>query len=411
LSSSKRGAPKGKDARIVRHATPIRSTLVGSRTNDAPFPIRDARRWATAVPTLFPFYNVVRTVTFLVLLVSLVVAYANSPLLHDTNDDDDDDETRTMKYASYYVHAIGLYAIAGAVSYLPTRLAVRRFHDRMAAVVQELSPLFRKAGYDIQYCRSSWNNGTGSGGSDSSQNRSFLSRCGAAVASLFHNESFVRFVPYPRALSSEEVDKARVLWDVPTTAVTTTTARTGFRVAVYGFLACPELGSVKSQGANFFSSLRVVGATDHVDLFTRGAVATEMRPYAEMYRQARFWTTLAALVACIIPMWMPDWFYKSWFSIIGLFGVLIAAELVLFCPTGLETWWLLHVRRQLVFDQMRATIQRLSPLVEERAGYSLRLQVEPDGCLGGTAAYVHFEPTSSSPSAGGGDAGGGPVLC
>ena len=183
-------------------------------------------------------------------------------------------------------------------------------------------------------------------------------------------------------------------------------------LTVYGRPAYP--GPIRSGGSsqesNFFSSDHVSNhrQKEMVDLFTRGAVATEMRRYTEMYRAARWWVTLMAVVISQVPMWLPDSFYYSVWPSLGLFGVLIAAFVVILCPTGLETWWLIHVLRQPVHDDMRATVQRLSPLVDERSGYSLWLQVEPDGCLGGTAAYVHFEPKSSG---GGGGVEATAALC
>jgi hypothetical protein len=364
-----------------------------------------------AMATCLKFYNRVHTFAFLALLIAFLVVYWNSPVLFETNDNNG---TRSMNYVSYWIHVLGLYVISNAVSYVLTRPAVHRFHNKVHDIVAELSPVYRRAGYDLEYCASSWNNH----GSNDGTSRSLLSRCCVGVASLFHNESYVRFVPCTGDLSSEDIEKASGLWDPTLTvsaAATTTTPSpaVGFSVAVYGRPACP--GSIglgvgsSDEKSSFFSHPESWDRRqkDRVDLFTRGAVATEMRRYSEMYRHARLVVLLVALPVSQVPMWLPDSFYESWFSVLALFGVLIAFLVILLCPTGLETWWLVHVLRQPVLDQMRATIQRLSPLVEERSGYSLWLQVEPDGCLGGTVAYVHFEPKSSPLS---GEVRG-PALC
>jgi hypothetical protein len=366
-----------------------------------------------AMAAFLKFYNRVHTFAFLALLIAFLVAYWNSPVLFETNDDDG---TRSMNYASYWIHAVGLYVISNAVSYVLTRPAVHRFHSKVRDIVAELSPVYRRAGYDLEYCASSsWSN------KDAGQSPSLLSKCCVGVASLFHNESHVRFVPYAGDLSSEDMEKARVLWDptpsLPAGAATTTTTPSpavGFSVAVYGRPACPGSigffgGGSSPEKSSFFSHPESWDhrQKDRVDLFTRGAVATEMRPYADRYRQARVGVTLVALLVSQVPMWLPDSFYESWWSVLANLAVLIAVLVIVLCPTGLETWWLVHVLRQPVLDQMRATVQRLSPLVEERSGYSLWLQVEPDGCLGGMAAYVHFEP-KSSPSSG---EVRGPALC
>jgi hypothetical protein len=362
-----------------------------------------------AMAPFLKFYNRVHAFAFLALLIAFCVAYWDSPVLFETNDDDG---TRSMNYTSYWIHVFGLYVISNAVSYVATRPAVHRFHNKVKDIVAELSPVYRRAGYDLEYCASSWSNNDGT-------SRSLLSKCGVGVASLFHNESYVRFVPYAGDLSSNDVEKARVLWDPTlTVSATATTATTpspavGFSVAVYGRPACPRslgfaLGS-SDEKSSFFSHPESWDhrQKDRVDLFTRGAVATEMRPYADRYRQARVGVTLVALLVSQVPMWLPDSFYQSWWSVLANLAVLMAFLVIFLCPTGLETWWLVHVLRQPVLDQMRATVQRLSPLVEERSGYSLWLQVEPDGGLGGTVAYVHFEP-KSSPSSG---EVRGPALC
>jgi hypothetical protein len=92
------------------------------------------------------------------------------------------------------------------------------------------------------------------------------------------------------------------------------------------------------------------------------------------------------------PVFLTDkWQYFGAFLYTNML-VLLYVFFSLFISTKFETWWLHKVLRQPVLDRMREAIRRLSPLVEERSGYRLRFEAEPDGCcLGGTSGYVCFE--------------------
>ena len=97
-----------------------------------------------------------------------------------------------------------------------------------------------------------------------------------------------------------------------------------------------------------------------------------------------------------------------WFATLTLNVCVLLLVVALYYPSGLVTWCLVHVLgRKSMFDEMQAAVQGLSPLVEERSGCRLRLEWERDGRLGGTAAYVYFEPRSGVGGDGGGVGGGG----
>jgi hypothetical protein len=127
-----------------------------------------------------------------------------------------------------------------------------------------------------------------------------------------------------------------------------------------------------------------------VDAFTWGAVATELHPHTHWYHRARLEISLVAL--CLAAS-----FALGSQARLGSPAVLVlcfwAAAAAAGSKTGLPAWWFwprVHGRRAL-FEDMRATVRRLSPMVEERSGHRLRLETEREGCLGGEGACVRFE--------------------
>jgi hypothetical protein len=337
-----------------------------------------------AVVEFVPSYNEVYSGA---MLIGCIVAFA-SDLFHVM-----EGGKRRFNYAGYQTCAVGVYVASTAASCYITRPIVGRFHYRMEAVVREMSPLFRRAGYDLEYHRrepvlesaSSW----------------WARLCGFCL-----RESFVRIVPFRGELTQEEAAKAAALFDPQRRSAGDPTAATaesvsgqsvgGFRVAVYGAQAYPgQVGFGREP--NFVMARSFQQFSDRIDEYSWGAVATEMRNYTDRYRQARTWPFAVALTVWSLPALMSDAF-SSWYVVAPYLVLVAFLYVVLFYPTKLETWWLKRVGGIPELDELRATIQRLSPLVEERSGYALRLDMEPEGYLGGTCAFVCFVPRDVSQS-------------
>jgi hypothetical protein len=328
-----------------------------------------------------PRYSQVHALLVVSLAIWYVVAFWGTPIVFQATGNGG----RRFSGAGFAAFAAGVRVVGAAAFYI-TRPIVGRFHYRMEAVVREMSPLFRRAGYDLEYHRrepvlesaSSW---------------------WARLYGICDRESFVRIVPFRGELTREEAARAAALFDPQRrsagdpVAAAAATATAGpaqpvvgeFRVAVYGAQAHPgQVGFGREP--NFVMARSFLQVCDRIDEHSWGAVATEMRTYTERYHQVRSWRVNATNALWFVPAWMPDAF-SPWYMV--LFGFLYV---FLFYPTSLEVPRLTRVGEIPQPDEIQAAIQRLSPLVEERSGYGLRLDTEPEGWLGGTGAYVCFVP-------------------
>jgi hypothetical protein len=349
-----------------------------------------------AMVEFFAHYNRAYIFVFLPVLGVFSVLSWNSILSRESASGE-----RSFQFGTFFFCCAGLYLLCNAFSWLVTRPAVGRLHDAMDALAQDLSPLFRDVGYDLEYHRS------GHSAADSQQVpcSSLWSRL-ATLRSSWDQESFVRIIPFRGVMTPEDRSRAMELLDpmnrvsavaapspLPSPASSTESAEGGIRVAVYGAFLRRGLG----RELNFLTTGSFGRVQGRLDALTWGAVATEMRPYTEKYRHA--WSRLVWLGLALsqLPVWMPGAF-SSWY-VTGPYVALVAGWFVtLLNGVGLETWFLTRVHGpKTLFHDMQASVRRLSPLVEERAGYRIRFEMEPVGFLGGSVAYVCFERRDGEP--------------
>jgi hypothetical protein len=313
---------------------------------------------ATVSARVGSYRGAVSLVCFLVVLFSLVVVLLNTS-----------EEFSYPYLLGSLVFLLAFYCSQAVAGYV-CRSELNRLHEQMEALARQLAPAFRAAGYDLEY-------------------KSSPARWHGAFC-----ESYFRIVPRSAdavaALTADERDRAESIMK-PFAAADCTPGPLGsneraFRVAVYG----PNVGS--ENVINFLSYQSIILVKPRIDMATWGAVATEMRPLTEKYRNARIWTVENPLLMTFaVFLLLPDaWLEKPWATILGFSLLLVALNQRCF-PAPVETWWFEYVLRRSVLDQIRAKVEQLSPLVEERSGYAMRFETRPEGCLGGVGGYVHFE--------------------
>jgi hypothetical protein len=339
-----------------------------------------------AAVAFFPSYNAVYGLPFAFTMGACIFALWGD-LFQAT-----EDGKHRFNYAGYAMYAACAYVLVTTVSCYTTRPAVRRFHERMEAVVQEMAPLFRRAGYDLQYHRRE----------PIVESASLWTR----LLAICFRESFVRIVPFKGELTQEDAAKAAALWDPQrrsagdpvAAAVAAGPAQPAvgeeFRVAVYGAQAYTGQEGLGREH-NFVMVRSFLQLCGRVDECSWGAVSTEMRPYTDRYNQTRNWYWLAGMVTYTLLTLTPDAFDSR--NVFAPYIVLVGFLFVfLLYPNAWEARWLARVGVTPKSDEIRATLERLSPVVEDRSGYRLRLDIEPEGCLGGTCAYVSFVPCCGS---------------
>jgi hypothetical protein len=150
---------------------------------------------------------------------------------------------------------------------------------------------------------------------------------------------------------------------------------------------CTRKGDVRFDSARSYESV-----PHEVDPLTWGAVAMQIGPFPDAARPVRIAIVTVAFELHQVRVSLTD-ASTPWYVTRTLHLLVVSLVAALHYPCGFITWCLLHVwGHKAIFDEMRAAIERLSPLVEERSGYRLRFEREKDGCWGGTAAFVYFEP-------------------
>jgi hypothetical protein len=264
------------------------------------------------------------------------------------------------------------YFCSQVVTGFVCRRELRPLNVRMEAVARQLSPAFRVVGYTLEY--------------KASPVRWLDPFC----------ESYFRIAPYSpdavAALTAEERDRAASLMKPFAAAADWTpgrsTSATAFRVAVYGrnVFAGPY---GPAHEISFVSSQSFVFAKGRVDMATWGAIATEIRPLTDRYRSAKVWATNATWVFFYVMLLIFPALYCTW---------LLVVLVQLSCPAPVDSWWFEYVLRRSVLDQMRATVARLSPIVEERSGYTLHFETRPEGWFGGVGGYVLFKHHGGPPA-------------
>ena len=148
---------------------------------------------------LFPLYQPAYVVVFLFMVVLFLVLSWGTPLLFEEATGDSG-ESR-FKYISFYGCLIGIYLFSCVPSFIITRPAVARFHDDMEAAVQELAPVFRRFGRNVEYRR----HGCPSGGAAASG----AARC----VSCCDREAVVAITPFDGEVTPDEASRAGALWD------------------------------------------------------------------------------------------------------------------------------------------------------------------------------------------------------
>jgi hypothetical protein len=250
----------------------------------------------------------------------------------------------------------------------------------MDALIRELAPAFRVAGYDLEFC---------------SPGRWYHPFC----------EWYFRVAPFPAGavamLSAEERSEAESILKPLAAAGEGAPGRaeTAISVAVYG----PNAASLTQSVLSFVSNRSYDAVKHRIDMGTWGAVATEMLPLTAKYLEVRPRAAMILLLspaALLVSLPGPaSWTGKPWAVPLMLLPFFIHT----FCPTFIETWWLDRVLKRSVLEQMRVKVNQLSALVEERSGYALRFETRPESCFGGVGGYVHFELSPGASAAISGD--------
>jgi hypothetical protein len=270
----------------------------------------------------------------------------------------------TTTYLYYIIYSILVFVLSQV---LLSRLVVpimKRADVDLRMAVQEMSPHFHRVGYDLVY-------------------ETLGARCGAY-------DAFVRI----KSASSDHV--ARILEEG---AVVDYPAIVGpaFRVLVFGGQG---LGSswaramgmnCCSKGTHLFVDGRPPELKHCIDQFTWGAVATEMRPLTLDYSTKLRSAGLTAFLFCFL--WIHLWDEAD----LDMFGSILHFVLLLVLPSLVVTFVLQPYVYEKAHEselrrQLEQKIQSLSPLVEERSGYSVSAVTEGAVWGGQSESFVYFQP-------------------
>jgi hypothetical protein len=334
---------------------------------------------------LFSQYNPAFGVIFAFMLVlSVAVSWGTSLLFGAT----DDSGERTIQYGIFYGFVMAVYLFSCLPAYIITRPAVVKFHEDMEGVVGDLAPIYRRFGRDLEYHR----HGSASGGGAAAS-----TSCLAQCVSCCDRESFVRIKPFLGEPTPEEVALANALWDPKSRGGSRSRSRSrsrseAIKVTIYHEDSIVGRVCTRERDVRFDSARSYEFVQHEVDPFTWGAVAMQIGPFADAARPVRIAIVAVAFALHQVRVSLTD-ASTPWCVTLALHLSVVSLVAALYYPCGLITWCLVHVwGHKTMFDELRAAIERLSPLVEDRSGYRLRFEREKDGCWGGTAAYVYFEP-------------------
>ena len=301
--------------------------------------------------------------------------------------------------------AAGLAALYAGLCLAGTILMVRALthalvptlHHELEGAVCELSPHFRRVGYDLQYgihktgpislyafvrivkwvptsevwmdrnnddAPSSSHHEIGEGsGSDSSSSR--RQRRGISPGGTLRSGG----------LSAESVPAWRPLLSSSHMAGDDFS----FRVAVTGRHSSPQCRRQEHE----FHSVRNSDLQAWIDPFTWGAIASELKPLSVEYSKARL--PVSYVTTLVVPL------------ILGYLGYIVALQVYLFgfCIAGanFESFVperLLGQQKFLsIHHRARDLVRDLAPSVSERSGHELEYVTEYDGC-GCASGYVVF---------------------
>lgn len=271
----------------------------------------------------------------------------------------------TETYIYYIIYSILVFVLSQV---LLSRLVVpimKRADEDLRMAIQEMAPHFHRVGYHLSY-----------------ETRG--ARCGAY-------DAFVTI----KSTSSDHA--AQILEEDDVVDEPAIVGPAEFRVHVYGG---PCLGSYWaramgmnycSKGTYFFVDGRPLELKHCIDKFSWGAVATEMRPltldYSSKLRSLQFTSFLFWL------LWIHLWDEAD----VDVFGSILPFVLLLVLPVFVVTLVVQPYVYRKAHDselrqQLEQKIRSLSPLVEERSGYSISTVTVSALLFGQSESFVYFEP-------------------
>jgi hypothetical protein len=272
----------------------------------------------------------------------------------------------TTTYVYYILYSVIVFVLSQVLLSCLVVPIMKRADEDLRLAIHEVAPHFHRVGYDLAY-------------------ETRHARCGAY-------DAFVRI----KSASPEHVAQI----NSTDNAVVDEPSSVGpeFRVLVYGgvFLGSYWVRAMGfnncSKGTYFFIDGRPSELKPCIDKFTWGAVATAMRPltldYSSKLRSMQF------IVFLFFFVWLQLWDDVG----VDICGSILTFVLLLVAPALVATFVLTPYGYQKAHDaelrqQLEQKIQSMSPLVEERSGYSISAVAErTTWCSGQFQFFVYFQP-------------------
>lgn len=228
-----------------------------------------------------------------------------------------------------------------------TRPAIAAMHQTLGKALDEsLAPYFKRAGFRVQLQ--------------------------TTIKNRFSMETYIVFEPLARVVGSGPIGLSHI---DPTLH---TKRRGNFRVPVYG--RCVDRSILRhllhSSEYHTFGAVRHEDVAALVDVWTWGAVATDISPERHLYLTYRTATGVTLLAVL---------------QLVGIFlleGVDLFAVFFVFLLVSPALWFIPDLWKSAsVLNRMEEKIRELSPVVATFSGYTLDFAVEKDACCS-TSGYV-----------------------
>jgi hypothetical protein len=233
-----------------------------------------------------------------------------------------------------------------------TRRTIAAMHRSLdTALDEKLAPYFKRAGFRVQLLET--------------------------MTKRFSMETCIVIQPLARVVGSGPIGRSH--FD-PTLHMK---RRASFRVPVYGRCVDRSIMRffVSSSDYHTFGAVRHDDVAALIDLWTWGAVATELAPETHLYLTLRTATAIMLL---------------GIFQLLAVFLIegmdFFSVYLIIFPTLGLYTRWMIldHWNIAAMPNRMEEKVRALSPVVANFSGYTLDFAVEKEACCS-TSGYVIFQ--------------------
>lgn len=276
----------------------------------------------------------------------------------------------TTTYIYYILYSVIVFVLSQVLLSCLVVPTMKRADEEIRLAIHEVAPHFHRVGYDLAY-------------------ETRRARCGAY-------DAFVKI----KSASPEHV--AQIHSKEAAVVHEPVSVGPAFRVLVYGGV---RLGSYLlramgfnscSKGTYLFIDGRPPELKPCIDKFAWGAIATEMRPlildYSRKLRSMQFASFLFFYV------WLHLWNDAD----VDICGSILTFVLLLVVPALVVTFVLTPYGYQKAHEaelrqQLEQKIQSMSPLLEEKSGYSISAVAErATWCSGQFQSFVYFQPRRGS---------------